>query len=162
LGESAIIAEISNLIHSQLPDNHRLKCEVQFSRFIKGDSRASILTEKARADLVVASINDGKLKAEYIFEVKRAKASKKSIDCDLVRLLAVKESKPIARCFLVVVSEASRPKMFVSQKGTALHEDTDILGTNGFYKVRRVYKASSSFKKIESANFACLIEVFAK
>ena len=92
--------------------------------------------------------------------MKRGNASNKSIDNDLKRLVAVKNEKPNVRCFLVVVSEVSRPKRFVSEKGVSLPSNTSIEGTAGTYKVRRVFKASSSFKAIESANYACLIEVF--
>jgi len=160
LGESAIVAEISNLIHAHLPDKYRLKCEVQFSKFIKGGEQSSILTERARVDLVIASVKNKKLKAEYIIEVKRAKASKRSITNDLQRLVAVKSNKPHVRCFLVVVSETYRPSQFVSPKGTAIHKTIKVIDTDGYYKVRLVCKAASSFKRVESANYACLIEVF--
>ncbi len=160
LGESAIVAEISNLVQAHLPDKYRLKCEVQFSKFIKGVEQSSILTEKARTDLVIASVKNKVLNAEYIIEVKRAKASKRSITNDLQRLAAVKREKPNIRCFLIVVSEAYLPDQFVSSKGTAKLKKTKIINTSDCYKVRLVCKAASSFKRISSANYACLIEVF--
>ena len=59
LSEGALVAEICNLIYANLPDDFVLMCEVQYSRLIGYDERPTELTERARADLVVAEKESG-------------------------------------------------------------------------------------------------------
>src|SRR5688572_19778057 len=54
LAEGALVAEICNLIHANLPDRFLLKCEVQYSDFIGIDEKPTVLKERARVDLVIA------------------------------------------------------------------------------------------------------------
>lgn len=164
LGESALVAELSNLVYAHLDKTHRLRCEVQFAKFIKDESRPDILTEKARADMVIAEIKKvrrrkTKYTAKEVIEVKRNQAPMPSIMLDLKRLAAVKDSREHLRAFLIIVSESERPKRFVSKKGTALKGRHHIEDSERYYIVRRVYKAARSFSGIESANYACILEV---
>ncbi len=135
LGESAFVAELCNLIQAHLDSTHRLKCEVRFSEFLKGNDRPSILTERARADIVIDRLRKkggkGKrtLVAEAVVELKRSQCSAAVIDKDLQRLAAVKESNPTLSAYLVVIGEASRPRRFVSENGTALGSFFRIKGT---------------------------------
>lgn len=54
LPEAALVAEVCNLIHANLKDGYRLKCEVRYTDFLPGVPLTSDLTERARIDLVVA------------------------------------------------------------------------------------------------------------
>ncbi|WP_323772662.1 hypothetical protein [Alcanivorax sp.] len=163
LGEASIVAEVCNLIQANLHDKRarKLVCEVMFSEFLPGKERQSILTERARADLVVYKVEGkGKRIPKHIVEVKRASASKKSIRNDLDRLIAVKNELPEVRAYLMVISEKGRPDNFVNEKGRAITGKQKTKG--GFYHVRRVCKASSSFSRKESAHYACVLEVFSE
>ena len=75
-------------------------------------------------------------------------------------MAAVKRDEPGRRAYLIVVSEAKRPTMFVSEKGVARRGYKSIKGADAIYKVRLVQKASASFKRVDSAIYACLLEVF--
>ena len=164
LTEAAIVTEICNLIHANLPDDFCLKCEVQYSYFLKGDSDQSILTERARVDLIVAEKHQSngkkRLKPSFVIEVKRSSAPKSQIDGDLRRLAAVVAVKPESRAFLFLISEKSRPSRFVSDEGKSILGKKKIDNSKGHYRVRRTWKAAKAFKSKESAHYACLIEVF--
>lgn len=61
LAEGALVAEICNLIHANLPDSLTLTCEVQYSKLLpnapkpeKGGKEKQILMQRARADLVIS------------------------------------------------------------------------------------------------------------
>lgn len=161
LGEASIVAEVCNLIQSNLHDKRarKLVCEVMFSEFLPGKEEQSVLTERARADLVVYKVEKkGSKIPRHLVEVKRANSSKKSIHNDLNRLVAVKKACPQIRTYLMVVSEKGRPKEFVNKNGRAITGKKPVEG--GFYYVRRVCKASSSFSRKETAHYACVLEVF--
>src|SRR5437868_3195553 len=86
LSEGALVAEICNLIHANLPNDLFLLCEVMYSRFLTGTAHPNELTQRARADLVVADgpeLDDEATSAKYVIEVKRASAPKAQIDSDL-------------------------------------------------------------------------------
>ena len=163
LSESAIVTEICNLIHANIPDDHRLRCEVQYSEFLKGRGDPTILTERARIDLIVAERRRVKrkfvLRPDFAFEVKRANAPRAQVDADLRRLAAVKVARAATRAFLIVVSEASRPKRFVSERGKSIPGPHAIAG-GGHYRVRRTLKAARAFSGKNSAHYASLIEVY--
>src|SRR5688572_25655009 len=83
LSEAAIVTEVCNLIHANLPTDDRLRCEVQYSEFVDFGAAASIITEKARVDLVVEKKRAGVARnALFLIEVKRASAPKSQIDKD--------------------------------------------------------------------------------
>ncbi len=94
-----------------------------------------------------------------MIEVKRASGAGVKIDEDLTRLAELKSLNSELRTFLIVISERSRPKRFVTESGCALTNRPSIAGTSCVFKVRRVCKATASFKKTETAHYACLIEV---
>jgi len=54
LSEGALVAEVCNLIYTNLPEGLQLLCEVQYSSFLNSGSLPKILRGKIRADLVVA------------------------------------------------------------------------------------------------------------
>jgi len=167
LAEGAFVAELCNLIHANLPDRYSLLCEEQYSQFLAGNDRPTLLTERSRADLVVyekVRRDDGEteLHASFIIEVKRASAPKSQIDADLSRLMAVRAAVPAVKTYLVVVAEASRPKRFVSDRGASITKRQTIDGSPGYFKVRRTLKAAHAYTRIEKSQYACLIEAFAE
>lgn len=167
LAEGAFVAELCNLIHANLPDKFTLLCEEQYSEFLQEDERPTLLVERARADLVIyekvkKSNGEVELHAAYIIEVKRASAPKAQIDADLKRLMAVRAVAPTIKTYLVVVAEAARPKRFVSEAGSSITKRQEIKDAHGYFKVRRTLKAAHAFTKKERAQYACLIEAFAK
>jgi hypothetical protein len=166
LAEAAFVAELCNLIHANLPDRYSLHCEEQYSDLIHRDIRPSILTERARADLVVYEKGKAKngvrsLHPKFIIEVKRASAPKAQIDADLKRLIAVRKALPDVKTYLVVVAEAHRPPRFVSDAGASITKRQRLEGAPGYFTVRRTLKAAHAYTKIERSQYACLVEAFA-
>jgi hypothetical protein len=163
LSEAAIVTEVCNLIHANLPNEYRLKCEVQYSEFISDSGDGTILTERARVDLVVEDEPEettSRPHPSFVIEVKRAGAPKAQIDKDLQRLAAVKAAIPSVRAFLFVFSEKSRPSRFVSEEGQSILGKNKVASSKAYYRVGRTWKAAKSYKSKESAHYACLIEVF--
>lgn len=163
LSEGALVAEVCNLIYANLPDHLELHCEVQYAKFVKSRELPRILQGKIRADLVIAEkpVRAGSDPVpEFIIEVKRASTSKGLIDADLQRLAAARRLCPDARAFLFVISEANRPKRFVVKEGQSIPGKHQIPKSDGYYRVRRTWKAAPAFKKREHAQYACLIEVY--
>jgi hypothetical protein len=163
LSEGALVAEVCNLIYANLPEHLQLLCEVQYSSFVNRDPVPEILEGKIRADLVVAEIparrGDEPI-PKFIIEVKRASASKAQINADLSRLAAAHRLCPDIRAFLFVISEAKRPSRFVHEEGHSLLGEHKIPKFDGYYRVRRTWKAAHAFKKRERAQYACLIEAY--
>jgi hypothetical protein len=158
-----MVTEVCNLIHANLPNEYNLRCEVQCSDFIDDNTDGTILTERARVDLVVEEKRDGRAAAShpsFVIEVKRASAPASQIDKDLQRLAAVKAQLPRVRAFLFVISEKSRPSRFVSEEGQSILGKHRITKVNAYYRVRRTWKAAKAYKSKESAHYACLLEVF--
>ena len=152
LAEGAFVAELCNLIHANLPDRYSLLCEEQYSEFLQGDERPTLLTERSRADLVVyekvkTPAGATELHASFIIEVKRASAPKSQIDADLCRLMAVRAVAPAIKTYLVVVAEATRPKRFVSDSGSSITRRQTIDGVPGYFKVRRTLKAAHAYSR---------------
>jgi hypothetical protein len=163
LSEGALVAEICNLIHANLPDQLTLLCEVMYTKFLPGETHVDELTQRARADLAVADRSehdDENVAAKFIIEVKRASAPKTQIDADLRRLAAVRRAHPSARTFMFLVSEAKRPDRFVSPRGASRLGKFEIDESRGHYRVRRTLKAAHAFTKKGRAQYACLIEVY--
>lgn len=153
LSEGAIIAELCNLIQAQLPDGRRLDCEEPY-KVIIGSEPSSRSTFSQRADLVITS---GATRRNYIavIEVKRADAGNAEIEKDIDRLARVKVARPDTRAFVIVVSEAKRPRRFVNNSGRAFRKHKSGLR----YAVRRVCAASASVKRGNTASYAVLVEV---
>ncbi len=166
LAEAALVAEVCNLVHANLEDRFRLECEVSYSTFIKADLRPSILTERARADLVIREeIKKDRgtlLRTRFVIEVKRAAAGNTLINDDLRRLEAVRTARPSIRAFMFLISEASRPGRFVSDKGSSILGRHEIPKSTGYFRVRRTWKAARAYSNKESAHYACLVEAFSK
>lgn len=163
LSEGALVAETCNLIYANLPDDFVLLCEVQYSRLVGHDEKPTELTERARADLVVAEKEIGagtEPIPRFVIEVKRAAAPRAQIDADLRRLAAVSRVRPNLRTFLLVIAEAERPERFVNKEGKSIVGEHEIPKCDGHYRVRRTWKAAHAFQKRDRAQYACLIEVY--
>jgi len=163
LSEGALVAEVCNLIHANLSDEYLLKCEVQYSTLIPRDEAPAELTDRARADLVVFermknATNDSI--ARFIIEIKRASAPKAQIEADLRRLSAVRYLCRDIRTFCFIISEAQRPPRFVDKKGMSIRGKMKISGSDGYFRVRRTWKAAHAYTKRDKAQYACLIEVY--
>jgi hypothetical protein len=124
---------------------------------------------RARADLVVVSKNGSHPSANnenfddsvsIVIEVKRRSAQNANVQHDLHRLAEFKRRNPRARAFLFLVSEAQRPARFVNNDGWSIRGKTLIPKEAAHYIVRRACKASKGFKTIDTAHYACMIEVF--
>lgn len=159
LGESAIVAEVCNLIFANLPSGYQLKCEQEYRKLFPSAHWPQSMRARSRLDLAVfKSCDKADTKLEVAIEVKRAKVPKAQIEADLQRLAAAKSADPRLSCYLLVVSEAWRPSQFVTSTGDATRKLIPF-GSGSAAKVRRVCKASSSFRKINRAHYSCLIEV---
>lgn len=164
LSEGALVAEVCNLIHANLPDALSLMCEVQYSKILRVQKMPEKLPKKARADLVVfeikASPNDEPT-PKFIIEVKRASAPKEQINTDLQRLSEAGKILRNVRTFLFVISEAQRPSQFVDKEGKSSNLRKQVIPqSEGHFRVRRTWKAAHAFNKRERAQYACLIEVY--
>ena len=163
LGESAMIAELSNLLFANLPTGLKLVCEVQYSKLLDIPDKETEFTEKSRVDLCVCGpVKKGEEpleKVQCVLEVKRGSASKAAVDNDLRRLLELKMARPGVRAFLLLVSEGRRPDRFVTSKSFAVRKKLAITETNGHCYVRAVMKAVPAVKSLDNAHYACAIEV---
>lgn len=162
LSEGALVAEICNLVQANLPNDYLLRCEVPFAEFLPNAgriadraARSSILTQKARADLVIFERKNRI--PRYVIEVKRASASKQQIDRDLERLSEVKRKVDV-QAFMFLISEANRPDRFVNSKGASRTIRRKLPG-GGRYRVLRSYKALHSRSNVNNAQYGCLVEV---
>lgn len=161
IGESAFVAEFCNLIQSNLRiPELRLRCEVKFSELLRCElGEDSVLTERARADLVVEKkLKDETTRPCHIIEVKRGQALNSAVKKDLMRLVEVKRHIPDSRAFLVLVSEKGRPKKYVNEKGNAIRGRHSLDG--GYFMVRRACMATTSVSRSDTAHYACVMEVF--
>jgi hypothetical protein len=168
LTEGALVAEICNLISAHLSDNDRLTCEVQYSKLLpeipkpKNINESELITEKARADLVVSegSLDSDSKQPKFFIEVKRYSAGKSEIEMDLRRLAEVRRRYSDARAFLFVISEAKRPDHFVNEKGNSRKGERVIPNSTDHYQVRNTWKAAHAFSNRERAQYACVLEVY--
>jgi hypothetical protein len=119
-----------------------------------------VLTSGTRVDLALLGKEDRATK--FIIEVKRASAGPTKIDADLKRLAEAKMRLPKVRTFLFVISEAKRPKRFVTENGFSKKRKFTIPRSAGHFFVRYTLKATHAFKepnRVEFAQYACVIEV---
>ena len=169
LGESALVAEVCNLMYANREPGMILLCERQYSQLMPRRAWPDYLGPRSRADLVVLNGISQREAQELgslvghisaVIEVKRASAPKPQIDQDLIRLATLKHANRDVRALLFVVAESGRPKRFVSDRGRAILGKHDIPGADAHYRVRRACKAAAAFSGKESAHYACIIEVF--
>ena len=169
LSEGALVTELRSLLHANLPDHLFLKCEVGYSKLVKGVARPEPIAGSKRADFVVASRVDleqgskGKTiyKPDFVFELKRSEATENLINKDLKRLAAFQTTRRGARAFLIVLSETSRHDRFVTEAGktrVGTHRVPEFAGT---YSIRRTVKAASAYTNTDTGNYATMVEVFA-
>lgn len=163
LSEGALVAEVCNLIYANLPEALQLLCEVQYSAFVESNPMPEMLRGRIRVDLVVAERSERK-EAEpipkFIIEVKRAAAPTRQINADLSRLAAVCGLCRNVRAFMFLISEAERPRRFVTDDGHSILGAHHIPDCDGHYRVRRTWKAAHAFTRRDRAQYACLIEVY--
>lgn len=161
LSEGALVAEICNLVYANLPIDHVLQCEVQYSsllgRVAMRKAAEQGLAGLSRIDILIVRKSDQK--PVFLIEVKRAIASNERINDDLWRLsLASRATK--ARAFLFVVSEASRPERFVDREGKSILRLRSDKARAFSYQVRHTLKAAHLFNHRDTAQYACVIEVY--
>lgn len=173
LPEGALVAEACNLIQANLPSCLVLLPERLYRNLVPRvrGNRDRQNDDRSRADLVICN-RDEKLDykegnisdhVKYVIEVKRASAPKKDIENDLIRLRNCLQSFPgeaKPRTLLFVVSESGAPKWFIdADTGKAKREKRKMPEGDGYYRVRRAIKASTSFSVKSKAHYACIIEV---
>ena len=166
LPEGALVAETCNLIQANFGSDKRLICECTYKKLVAPGAKIQKLGGNERADLVVIGMANRKKitetsnlseLAQMVIEVKRGSANKKKIEEDIERLAMLKLKNPKVQTLLFVVSESKLPKDYVTGKGYA-KRGIFYIGDNVRYKVRRVCKATASFKVQRSAHYACVIE----
>jgi len=164
--EAAMVNEACNLIYANLTGDFQLLCEWKYTFLIPEGSETDKLTPKSRADLIVARHNKVLPRNQNIWslvdsvvEVKRGSAQNPLVTDDLLRLGEFKSLNPKARAFLFLVSESQRPTRFVSEKGRAILGRNTVESKDFHYRVRRACKAAKGFTAVETAHYACLIEV---
>ena len=163
LGESAMVAELCNLLFANLPTGLKLVCEVQYSKLLDIPNKETEFTEKSRVDLCVCGPlkkGDEPLeKVQCVLEVKRGSASNTAVNDDLRRLLEIKKARPDVKAFLLLVSEGKRPIRFVTAKSFAVRKKLPIPKSDGHCYVRAVMKAVPAVKSLDNAHYACAVEV---
>jgi len=121
-----------------------------------------------RADIVLFKKNNAKgadkkpAEIEVVIEVKKANAGKALIFNDIKRLSEfINGANADSKAYLLVVSQGKRPKKLVTENGCAIKRTNPLGSDNKIveYKVRRVIKASHSFKSKGRAHYVCSIEV---
>ena len=169
--EAAFVTEACNLIQANLPEGYELFCEIPLKNLVSPKVSPKKFGPRTRADIVVASKRKPKLKINsnlsnnedlWVIETKRYSASQSLISADLQRLARLKLYNAAIHAILIVVSESKRPGKFVNEKGEAYRKNFPIRSDDSFYRIRRVCKASSSFRKNEHAHYVCVIEVLTK
>ena len=164
-----LVSEACNLIQANIPHEQILRPEVLYRRLI--DISDVEISDLARADLLILDsqapdpyesfVGDA---VQFVIEVKRGGVSDNLINQDLKRLYYFKtKCRQEARAFLIVAAESSLPERFVDpDKGESKLHAHPIPDTTGVYHVRRTVKAASNFKKIESAHYVSIVEVFSE
>lgn len=150
LGEETIVHETVKHIQNSIQNLGLALREEMYKDF--RPQRIKNMGQK-RADIVLYKSDV----LDCVIEVKKAESTKKKIIADITRLINVKEVYPKVRTFLIVVSQKFRPCDFVTENGYA--KKVPLKVGDYYASTIRVYKATSSFKGIDSANYACLIEV---
>jgi len=160
LPEAAFVAQACGLIVGQFQG--KLECEKLY-RDIAGVTPPEPIGPLARCDLAIYP-PEGKSqdRPDAIIEVKRASAPKALIDADLFRLAFLKQYHPNARAWLIAISQGAKPTRFVTKDGKSQPGRNPIPKTDFYFKVRRICKASATFKSQEKAHYVCLIEVLPK
>jgi len=172
--EGEIVGETLSLLSSKLDSNFQLNAEVMYRDL------CNEWEDNGRADIVISSKNenfDYKDDALFIIEVKRKEANKKEIKKDLERLakfLEISKNKNL-RCFMLFVSQDTRPADYVKEDGSAKRNIISIAGMPKYKaRTRKVKKAidkfymykkdkngnkTKIFNAADKAHYACLIEV---
>lgn len=174
--EAALVAELCGLVQARRPRKHHLGCELTYSTFLNFPDPTGTLGNSSRVDLALSGsklVNDNESEflknIHIIIEVKRAEANPDLIWKDLRRLYAALklQKKKGMRAFLFLVSQGKRPEAFVDNDGWSKREVDAIKPEakkkpieTGWYKVRRTCKSMIEPGAIETANYACMIEVF--
>lgn len=166
LPEGAIVAEFTRLLDANLDGECVVVREPMYRTL--ATAAEGHWADRARCDLAVRRKGVGQQHGAVLaaIEVKRAGTADAVIDADLVALHQLKRIDPSIRAFLVLASQASWPRRWVTFDGLAPRE-TEIISVPVSGKpdnevrvrVRRVTKAAGSFKSIFKASYCCLLEV---
>jgi hypothetical protein len=177
LMEAALVAELCNLMQANRPPNQILLCEQQYRYLLPEDSPRELLRDLYRADLVVAQdgINAAPMWGktnflEIVIEVKRSPFTDEGILNDMKRLHEMLRLAHMAigrhiQAWLFIISESGRPHPFVTERGwsrTGKHAIQGAVG-GGWYVVRKTCKAAARFEgqeRVDTAHYACLVEIF--
>jgi len=150
LPEGAIVAELARLIDGKIKNGTHIHLEKMY-RELDENGEWKI---KERVD--IALIKDKHVLA--MIEVKKASFSRKIIEKDIAALSEFKKKNPNVLTFVVVVSQAKRPKDWINEKGNVIGKVVQTSDGHQ-YKPIRALKSAHSFMSIKKANFCCLIEV---
>ena len=166
-----MVTEACNLLFANLRrDTYDLYCEKQYSLLVHPGGILKHITGRTRADLILVKKNDkisaptnqNFARAVYsVIEVKRGSAQWGGVQSDLRRLAEFKHHNQNARAFLLLVSEGQLPETFVDDGGWSQRGKKIIKGERAHYRVRRTCKAARTFQAVDTAHYACMIEVFA-
>ncbi len=162
LPEGAIVSELTCLLSGDVKGQLTIERELMYKDLLEGKPWDT----KVRADLAIMPSEPEKRGVPVaLIEVKRADAPWREIEGDLIALNHFKLLSQNTLTLLVVVAQAHRPNQWVSPNGVSPNEIETIQiqeedkTVDIRYKVRRVLKASGSFKMVDSACYCCLIEV---
>lgn len=150
LKEGAIFGEAARLLNANIDKKEFLKCEITYKML--GMKR----TGNQKLDLLISNEE----KALFAIEIKRKDATKQSIEVDFKRLVKLKNFDKNIKCYLLLVSQSSRPTKYVNKIGERIYGEMKKNGV--IIRVRRVWKSMYSFKSFDKANYVCLIEVLRK
>jgi len=168
LSEGAMVAEAQAAIAARLGPGLSAIAEVPTKSLVSEQEHRSHKIRSGRIDLVVIAKRGGSLpKGEEIrdaalalVEIKRGQAPWSEIKKDLVRLANILATMHTGcRAFLIIGCERGQsPSRFIYQ-GAALRGKYVIDG--GYYRTRRVWRASSARNVGKTSHAVALVEVFA-
>jgi hypothetical protein len=162
ISEGAIVNELRNILTCKMNCGLQVHVEYPYKTIQeKGAARKAVAGRPRSADLAIVNAgcvqnrsNSKKALPQpmAVIEVKRSR----NILHDLKRLSDIRSSTKGLRCFLIVTSHRCRPRMLVDKSGRSRGAKT--IG-NQRCAIRRVCKATASFKRPSSAFYACAVEV---
>ena len=139
LPEGAMVAELAAIMSGNIREGDRLKCEYLYSKATDADDRS----------LVDIAILKEEVPHTFI-EVKRGDAWNRLIEKDMLKLSRVKSAVHSVRCFMIIGSQGNFPTRYVDSETGNGFKGIFTTPDDVRYKILRVYKAASSFKKTSS------------
>lgn len=146
LGESAIVAELCNLLAARAPSRQGRRMVVAPEHAVAYLEGKPLPKERGRRESVDLALGwrrkgRGGLTPQLCIDVKRLDGASYKPDLDrLARVRASKKKKPSWRGLVIVTSQGERPDEFMDKNGRALRAVQHTKdGTS--YRVRRICKA---------------------